>query len=110
MELTKEYFDEKLAGLVTKEDLTTAIAPFATKDDLKGFATKDDLVAAVAPLATKSHLDDSVDGLARIIATSIAEPLQKLIRESEKQPSTKQEIQELKHDVLKIKTALHLNV
>lgn len=40
MELTKEYFDEQLKRLVTKEDA----ASFATKDDLLQFATKDDLL------------------------------------------------------------------
>jgi hypothetical protein len=39
MELTKEYFDEQLRNLATKDDLTNS----ATKDDLKGLATKNEI-------------------------------------------------------------------
>jgi hypothetical protein len=104
MELTQEYFDQKLSGLATKDDLKG----FATKDDLKSFATKDDIIAAVAPLATKQDVSDSVDTLARIIATTIAEPMQKHFDELQSDLDVKTEVQELKRDMLKIKTALHL--
>lgn len=65
MELTKEYFDEQLAGIATRID------GMATKDDLKGLAgrmdglaTKEDLAAAVKPLATKDKLAEAVKPLA----------------------------------------------
>lgn len=56
MDLTKEYLDEKLSGL-------------ATKEDLKGFATKEDLIEAVKPLAIKDELSE----LARMTADGFAE-------------------------------------
>lgn len=39
MELTKDYFDQQLRNLATKDDLKN----FATKDDLKSLAAKNDL-------------------------------------------------------------------
>ncbi|MBI4600275.1 hypothetical protein HY732_05150 [Candidatus Uhrbacteria bacterium] len=60
MELTKEYLDEKLSGL-------------ATKDDLKSFATKDDLKDAVRPLATKADLREGIEELARMVSDGFAE-------------------------------------
>lgn len=39
MELTKEYFDQQLRNVATKDDLKN----FATKDDLKNLATKNEL-------------------------------------------------------------------
>ena len=43
---------EELKTLATKEDLKT----LATKDELKTLATKEELQAAVAPLATKEEI------------------------------------------------------
>ncbi len=58
MELTKEYFDQQLRNLVTKDDLKN----FATKDDLKTLATKvelDNLKSFVQTnMVTKQELDD----------------------------------------------------
>lgn len=69
MELTKEYFDEKLNDLATKKDLEGAVKDFATKKDLEdavnGLASKEDL----RPLATK----DDFDELARMTAEGFAE-------------------------------------
>ena len=56
MELTKEYFDQVVLGLATKEDLKS----FATKDDLRGLVTKDDLRETLKGFATK---DDLASGL-----------------------------------------------
>lgn len=50
MELTKEYFDEQLKTLLTKQDAKN----FATKTDLK-------------PLVTKQDLEDGVEKLARMV-------------------------------------------
>lgn len=88
MELTKEYFDQQLRNLATKDDLKG----FATKDDLKTLATKKELDGVKSDIAdlrkfvqtnmvTKQELDDlreelptradfnklqqSVDGIAR---------------------------------------------
>ena len=46
MELTQEYFDQVIKGLVTKEDAKN----FATKDDLTILATKADLKAQTKEL------------------------------------------------------------
>ncbi len=80
MELTQEYFNEKLSSLATRNDLTQAIEP----------------------LATKQHVTDSVDALARIISTTIAEPMQKHFDELHGEFDVKQEVQELKRDMLKL--------
>jgi hypothetical protein len=114
MELTQEFFEEKLKDLVTKEDLKDFaikddLKHVATKDDLKRFATKDNLKV----LATKDDMnvletrlgkkiDDQTDELARIIATTIAVPMQQGFEKLEQLVSVKQ-------DVDTIKTALHLD-
>jgi len=63
MELTKDYFDQQLRNLATKDDLKN----FATKDDLKNLATKDDLdnlkTFVQTNMVTKQELDDLRDEL-----------------------------------------------
>lgn len=117
MELTQEYFDSVVKNLATKDDLKS----FATKDDLAGFATKDDLTN----LATKDNLKTSLaeqtrelkqfaveqtEELARIIASAVAEPVQKHLDEPVNHENIKAKVQELEQDVVKIRTALHLPV
>ena len=48
--------EQILPMLATKEELRAAIAPLATKDELKALATKEELRAAIAPLATREEL------------------------------------------------------
>jgi len=48
--------EQILPTLATKEELRAAIAPLATKDELKALATKEELRAAIAPLATREEL------------------------------------------------------
>jgi hypothetical protein len=38
MELTKEYFDQAIIGLSTKEDLQNAVAPLATGEQIEELA------------------------------------------------------------------------
>jgi hypothetical protein len=106
MELTKEYLDQKFSQLeekfITKEyfdqvldkkldekldqkldqKLDEKLAKFATKEDIKNFVTKDDLDASLAAqtVELKAYADEQTDFLARIIATSIAEPLERVQR------------------------------
>ncbi len=54
MELTKEYFDQRLKNLVTKDDLKDALKDMATKQDVR----------------------DAVEELARVISTTIANPME----------------------------------
>jgi hypothetical protein len=56
MELTKEYFDQVIKGLVTKEDAKH----LAAKEDLNPLATKVDVREAVEELAriTNAGFDD----------------------------------------------------
>ena len=72
MELTKEYFDQQLRNLATKDDLKN----FATKDDLENLkqfvhtnmVTKqelDDLQEELPTRADFSRLQQSVDGIAK---------------------------------------------
>lgn len=87
---------DDLKVFATKDDLKA----FATKDDLKAFATKYDLIAlegrmdtkfvtkddlklAVAEQTTelKQFAEDQTEQLAQIIATTVAEPLDRHLRE-----------------------------
>ena len=107
---------EDLKGFATKEDLKG----FATKEDLKGFATKEDLKQAVAPLATKLELTaqtkelkvfarEQTEELARIIANTVAAPMQNHFEELKDELEVREEVQTLKRDMLKIKQALHIS-
>jgi hypothetical protein len=83
MELTKEYFDEQLKSLATKNEVNAInqridalpthrdLEKFATKDDLKNFATKDDLLRLATKddlleLATKTDLNSVRDDVAEV--------------------------------------------
>lgn len=57
MELTKEYFDEQLKKLASKDDLLR----FATKDDLLELATKTDLNSARDDIAEVKELVKRID-------------------------------------------------
>jgi hypothetical protein len=70
--VTKEEFEERMAGVATKDDLAKCatkddLAQCATKDDLKTFATKEDLKNLATKLdlgavehRIKSYIDDKV--------------------------------------------------
>lgn len=65
MDLTKEYFDEQLNSLATKNDVTAInkrIDSLPTHGDLEKFATKDDLLE----LATKNDLASVRSDIAEI--------------------------------------------
>jgi hypothetical protein len=79
MELTKEYFDQALQSLTTKDNLKNALAE-QTKE-------------------LKAYADEQTENLARIIATSIAEPTNKVERR----------VQKLETDMQKIKQALQIS-
>lgn len=95
MELTQEYFDSVVKNLVTK-------------DDLKEFTTKDDLREQTAEL--KRFAIEQTEELARIIASAVAEPMQKHLDEPAVHENIETKVQELEQDVVKIRTALHLPV
>ena len=94
MELTQEYFDKKLESL-------------ATKEDLQKFATKEDLQAQTAEL--KAFAVEQTEELARIIATTVAVPLETHLQTAQTEPNARAEITTLKQDVRTIKQALHLS-
>lgn len=100
MELTKEYFDQQLRNLATKQDLES----FATKDDLKGLATKEDL----KPLATKQDVREGVEELARIVADTVATPMEEGFARLESLMDVRLAVQTLQLDMRRIKEALHL--
>ena len=92
-ELTKEYLDSIVQNLATKQDLEALpeklkaqgfatkddLVNFATKDDLVNFATKDDLKAQTAEL--KAFAVEQTEELARIIAGSLAVPVEEIKKE-----------------------------
>jgi hypothetical protein len=82
MELTKEYFDQTIKGL-------------ATKDDLK-------------PLATKQDVREGVEELARIIANTVANPMEERFAKPESQMDVRIAVQNLQLDMHRIKAALNL--
>jgi len=73
-ELTIEYLDKKFAELSNV---------FATKADLDRFATKEDLNQALADqsIELKQFAEEQTEHLARIITTTVAEPLEKHLKE-----------------------------
>jgi len=67
--LTKEYFDQWLEKLATKQDLNKAVASLTTKEELE---------QAIKPLATKKELEklatkDELNELARMVAEGFAD-------------------------------------
>ncbi|MBL8031163.1 MAG: hypothetical protein JNK33_02470 [Candidatus Doudnabacteria bacterium] len=108
MELTQEYFDSVVKNLATKDDLKS----FATKDDLTNLVTKDNLKASLAEQTKelKQFAVEQTEELARIIAGTVAEPMQNHFGEPVNHEDIKAKVQELAQDVVKIRTALHLPV
>jgi len=110
MELTKEYFDQTIAkmaskedlqDLVTKSDLDKRLAGFAKKDDLKNFATKDDL----KPLATKNDLKSlgkQLEDYTQDVADNILETIDFNFRKVEGR------LDVLETEMHLVKTTLHL--
>lgn len=53
-------------------------------------------------------IDESVESLARIIATTVAEPLERHIEDTRDYPTMRKDVTLLKHDVSEIQKVLHL--
>jgi hypothetical protein len=106
MELTQEYFDQQLNTLNQRIDrFNQRMDSFATKEDLKEVATKEDL----KPLATKQDVREGVEELARIIAETVANPMEQHFTELKDYAQVREEVKNLKTDMLKIKQALNIN-
>jgi uncharacterized protein YicC (UPF0701 family) len=88
-ELTKEYFDQHLKAINTRMD------GLATKEDLK-------------PLATKHDVREGVEELARIIANTVANPMEERFAKLESRIDVTERVQHLETDMQKIKEALHI--
>ncbi len=83
MELTQEYFDQKFMEFEERleqnidekldKKFDEKLANFATKDDLKNTIDKQ-------TVELKTYADEQTDHLARIIETSIAQPLERVSR------------------------------
>ncbi len=80
----KQYLDEQFRTIVTKADLETQ------SKNLKAYA------------------DEQTEKLALIIATTIAEPIEKNFSELKDFKTIQEEVLVLKTDIEKIKTALQL--
>ncbi len=96
MELTKEHFDQQLGAL------NHWLGKIEQRMD--GMATKTDL----RPLATKADVREGVEELARIIATTVAKPMEQHFAELKAELAMHQRVQRLENDINKIKAALHL--
>ena len=84
MELTKEYFDEKLNRLTTKDDLAKQ-----TKE-------------------LKSYAREQSGDLARIIADTVANPMEQRFAILESRTDVTERVRYLETDMQKIKEALHI--
>ncbi len=78
MELTKEYFENYLG-----QQFDEKLKNVATKDDLRNLTTKGDLASQSREL--KDFALEQTESLARIIATTVAEPMEKGFREIKEQ-------------------------
>ena len=71
------------------------------------------LHAALAPLATKADVHrevrEAVDDLARIIADTIATPFTERFERLEELLAVKDDVEQLKRQMLEIRSALHLS-
>jgi len=93
MELTKEHFEHVVQTL-------------ATKKDLEGFATKDDLAEQTKEL--KAHATEQTEELARIIANTVAGPMEQRFATLESRIDVAERVLHLEADMHKIKEALHI--
>jgi hypothetical protein len=91
-ELTKEYFDQRIG------DITQRFDGVASKADLQG-QTKE----------LKAFAEEQTDALARIIATTVAEPMERHFEKLDKELDMYAEVKQLKADMERIKEALHLS-
>ena len=73
----------------------------------KGLATKDDLTTQTKEL--QKFAEEQTDLLARIIATTVAEPMEKHFQKIAKELDVYEEVKGLKADMERIKEALHLS-
>jgi hypothetical protein len=89
MELTPEYLDQHLKQPVNKADLEEVINK-QTRE-------------------LTSVVERQTEELARIIAETVANPLQEHFEQIHKEMQLEREVQELKRDMLRIKQALHLS-
>jgi hypothetical protein len=96
MELTREHFDQQLGTL------NHWLGKIEQRMD--GMATKTDL----KPLATKIDVREGVEELARIIATTVAGPMEQHFAQVKAELAMHQRVQQLENDMNKIKAALHL--
>ena len=82
MELTQEYFDQALKNL-------------ATKDDLK-------------ELSTKQDVRNAVEELARLIADTVATPMERHFADLKDYLEVRKDVHTLKVEMQKIKEVLHI--
>jgi len=85
MELTQQHFDQTIKTLATKDDLK-----IQTKE-LKEFAK------------------EQTDELARIISTSVAEPMEDHFRKLDNKIDVKARVEILEKQMSEMRTALHLS-
>ncbi len=100
MEIKKEFekIHKEFAKIHKKFDR------FATKDDLKAFATKSDLNAQTQEL--KEFALEQTESLARIIATTVAEPLEKHLKDISLDGDLSMRVLHLEKDVRQIKKTI----
>jgi formyltetrahydrofolate hydrolase len=84
--VTKEYFDQQLDRFVTKDHFDQQIQRFVTKENLEttldkrfdDFEEKMDKKFVAQTKELKEFAEEQTESLARIIATTVAEPLEEV--------------------------------
>ncbi|MGH9428220.1 MAG: hypothetical protein ACRD2L_18200 [Terriglobia bacterium] len=96
MELSKEHFDQQLGTL------NHWLGKIEQRMD--GMATKTD----PKPLAAKTDVREGIEELARIIATTVANPMEHHFAEVKAELAMHQRVRQLETDMQRIKEALHI--
>ena len=91
MELTKEHFDQAIAGLVTKTELDNAVASLATKDEISGIEQR-----------IIKRIDEAQEELARMVANGFEDIAQRL--------DVTEQLQVFERKFQKVEEALHIKL
>jgi hypothetical protein len=105
-ELTKEHFDKAVKALIT--DIAGIKSNMATKADVAKVEKK---VTAVEQKVTavEKKITDSVDDLARIIAKTVAIPMQQHFEQLHSELSVRERMEHVESDLRKVKMQLRIH-
>jgi transketolase len=103
MELTQEYFDEKLNQLASKEELNAHTGAFNQRFD--GIEQRFEKQTT----DLKAFAKEQTEELARIIADTVATPMEQRFAKLEARQDVAERVKALETDMRQIKAALHIS-